>query len=65
MTLGKGGDLVSFAISGTTTYGVIISSPDGTHNLVGYDFGAPNKGHLNWAKEFNTTAVTVLQAGQD
>jgi hypothetical protein len=66
MGLGKPGDVVSFLHNGTTTtYGIVVGDPDTVSNDVAYDFGVPNASQIYWAKRENTTAVTVLGAGQD
>jgi hypothetical protein len=66
MTLGVNGDVVTFLLDGTTTEaGIVIGSPDTTHNTVAYDFALPNGGQIVHCKEANTTAVTVVSAKTD
>lgn len=62
MAIGAHGDIVSFALSGVTTYGVVIGVIDATSNDVAYDFGLSSGPALKWAKEYTTTSVTVLDA---
>lgn len=63
MALGVPGDLVSFSLSGTTTYGIVVGSPDTTHNTVAYSFlGYPTRDRALAADTSDTTSVTVLQA---
>lgn len=61
MALGKGGDVVSFtsAKDSQTHYGIVLSTPDATHNLVAWGFGT-RAGSIKWFYEEKVTAVTVL-----
>lgn len=66
MALGVPGDVVTFLLDGTTTHaGVVIGSPDTTHNTVAYDFACPGGGRLVHCKEYDTTAVTEISAVTD
>ncbi len=61
MALGKAGDVVSFtsAKDSATHYGIVLGTPDATHNRVAWGFGVSSN-QLEWFYEENVAAVTVL-----
>lgn len=62
MAVGAIGDVVTFAISGTTQAGVIIGQPDGTHALVAYDFHIPVGQRPQHTAEYSTTSITKVSS---
>jgi hypothetical protein len=62
MSLGSAGDIVSYTSprDSSTHYGVVIGTPDATHNLVARNLGVKSGCQLYWEAEESVTAVTVL-----
>lgn len=60
MALNTVGWLVTCAVGGVTTAGVVIGKPSTTVDRVGYMFRSIAGDRMTWAKETDTTATTTI-----
>lgn len=58
MALNDLGELVTFALGGVTTAGVVIGKPDTTTDRVAYGFRPIAGDRFSWMHETDTTATT-------